>query len=214
MRIEPGVVMELRRQWNVWVDHSHAVFRRGMVACLSSDDFVIRGQSALFDPTPQLEDVDLLVFEAVTSSLRHAVRLTAETSTALVATTHAVGEPEICRLLDAGVSAVLPHADLTCEALISSIRAVLSGVAVVPAATMPRVLQYARASAIHIVGGLTDREREVLRLLAEGSDTQEIATGLCFSERTVKNVVHDILMKLNCRTRAHAVALATRSGVI
>lgn len=63
-------------------------------------------------------------------------------------------------------------------------------------------------------GGLTDREREVLRWLAEGSDTLEIAHGMCFSERTVKNVVHDILMKLNCRTRAHAVAMATRSGVI
>ena len=45
-------------------------------------------------------------------------------------------------------------------------------------------------------------------------DTSDIAVQLCYSERTVKNVVHDILMKLNCRTRAHAVALATRSGVI
>jgi DNA-binding CsgD family transcriptional regulator len=37
---------------------------------------------------------------------------------------------------------------------------------------------------------------------------------LCFSERTVKNIVHDVLMKLNCRNRAHAVAMATRQGVI
>ena len=58
------------------------------------------------------------------------------------------------------------------------------------------------------------RERDVLRLLADGHDTREIATDLCYSERTVKNVVHDVLMKLNCRTRAHAVALATREGVI
>ena len=79
---------------------------------------------------------------------------------------------------------------------------------------MPRVLRHARASGSQTPGSLSDREREVLRWLAEGSDTREIASGLCFSERTVKNVVHDILMKLNCRTRAHAVALATRSGVI
>ena len=79
---------------------------------------------------------------------------------------------------------------------------------------MPRVLHHARATGSQTPGSLSDREREVLKWLAEGSDTREIASGLCFSERTVKNVVHDILMKLNCRTRAHAVALATRSGVI
>jgi DNA-binding NarL/FixJ family response regulator len=53
-----------------------------------------------------------------------------------------------------------------------------------------------------------------LRLLAEGSDTRGVAEDLCISERTVKNVVHDVLTKLNCRTRAQAVALATREGVI
>jgi DNA-binding NarL/FixJ family response regulator len=120
----------------------------------------------------------------------------------------------ICELLEAGVAAVLPHAELTCETLLNTVRAVLTGVAVVPAASMPRVLQHARATGRQVPGALSDREREVLKWLAEGSDTREIASELCFSERTVKNVVHDILMKLNCRTRAHAVALATRSGVI
>ena len=54
----------------------------------------------------------------------------------------------------------------------------------------------------------------MLALLAEGSDTKEIAGRLSYSERTVKNIVHDLLVKMNCRTRAHAVALATRQGVI
>nr|BFE71212.1 hypothetical protein GCM10020092_045130 [Actinoplanes digitatis] len=62
--------------------------------------------------------------------------------------------------------------------------------------------------------GLNPRERSVLRLLADGMDTRGIAEDLCFSERTVKNVVHDVLTKLNCRTRAQAVAVATREGVI
>jgi DNA-binding CsgD family transcriptional regulator len=46
------------------------------------------------------------------------------------------------------------------------------------------------------------------------ASTREIAGALAYSERTVKNVVHDLMMKLNCRNRAHAVALATRQGVI
>jgi DNA-binding NarL/FixJ family response regulator len=58
------------------------------------------------------------------------------------------------------------------------------------------------------------RERRVLQMLSDGEDTRAIALGLSYSERTVKNVVHDVLTKLNCRTRAQAVGLATRSGVI
>ena len=63
-------------------------------------------------------------------------------------------------------------------------------------------------------GPLAPRELGVLRLLAEGDDTRDIAGKLSYSERTVKNIVHDLLVKLNCRSRAHAVALATRQGVI
>jgi DNA-binding NarL/FixJ family response regulator len=61
---------------------------------------------------------------------------------------------------------------------------------------------------------LTPRELDVLRHLAEGGSTRDIAERLSYSERTVKNVVRDVLAKLHCRTRAHAVALATRRGVI
>jgi DNA-binding NarL/FixJ family response regulator len=61
---------------------------------------------------------------------------------------------------------------------------------------------------------LTDREYDVLRMLADGESTRGIAEQLSYSERTVKNIVHDLLAKLNCRTRAHAVALAARQGVI
>ena len=82
-----------------------------------------------------------------------------------------------------------------------------------PAPIMARTLAHARREGLG-PAALTDRERAVLRLLAEGSDTLEMAHELSFSERTVKNIVHDVLMKLNCRTRAHAVALATRSGAI
>ena len=61
---------------------------------------------------------------------------------------------------------------------------------------------------------LTGRELDVLRLLAEGRSTRDIAQRLSYSERTVKNIVHDVLEKLHGRTRAHAVALASRLGII
>ena len=61
---------------------------------------------------------------------------------------------------------------------------------------------------------LSQREHQVLRLLADGESTRGIAQRLNYSERTVKNIVHDLLVKLDCRTRAHAVALAATRGVI
>jgi DNA-binding CsgD family transcriptional regulator len=62
--------------------------------------------------------------------------------------------------------------------------------------------------------GLTEREYAVLQMLADGASTREIAERLNYSERTVKNIVRDLLIKLNCKTRAQAVALAARRGVI
>jgi DNA-binding CsgD family transcriptional regulator len=62
--------------------------------------------------------------------------------------------------------------------------------------------------------GLNDREYAVLQMLADGESTREIAERLSYSERTVKNIVRDLLLKLNGRTRAHAVALAAQQGVI
>jgi DNA-binding NarL/FixJ family response regulator len=62
--------------------------------------------------------------------------------------------------------------------------------------------------------GFTEREVDVLRLLSEGWDTAEIAGKLSYSERTVKNVIHDITARLQLRNRSHAVAYAVRAGVI
>ncbi|HWB72974.1 MAG TPA: helix-turn-helix transcriptional regulator [Egibacteraceae bacterium] len=61
---------------------------------------------------------------------------------------------------------------------------------------------------------LNRREVEVLRLVAEGLDTAEIANHLSYSERTIKNVIHDATMRLNLRNRTHAVAYALRQGLI
>jgi DNA-binding NarL/FixJ family response regulator len=199
---------------SVWVDDTHAIFRRGMVASLIADGFLIRGESTGLRPTPRLHDVDVFVFDCIGPSLRQAVRLAQGSSAKLVATVHEIREPQLCEIVQAGVAAVLLHSHLTPDVLVTSLRAVSAGAMTVPQDLLPRLLLHASKAVSHAPGGLSPRETDVLRLLADGLETREIARSLCFSERTVKNVVHDILMKLNCRTRAHAVAFATRSGVI
>jgi DNA-binding CsgD family transcriptional regulator len=62
--------------------------------------------------------------------------------------------------------------------------------------------------------GLSRREVDVLRLTADGLDTAEIAAELCYSERTVKNIIYGLTQRLKLRNRSHAVAYALRSGLI
>ncbi|RZS89941.1 regulatory LuxR family protein [Motilibacter rhizosphaerae] len=79
----------------------------------------------------------------------------------------------------------------------------------------------AAAAALPLAGGsgadgepLREREVAVLRLVAEGFDTAEIARHLSYSERTVKGVLHDVTTRLELRNRSHAVAYALRRGLI
>jgi DNA-binding NarL/FixJ family response regulator len=62
--------------------------------------------------------------------------------------------------------------------------------------------------------GFTERELRILRLVAQGLDTTEIAAELAYSERTVKNAIHAVTERYNLRNRSHAVAYAIRVGVI
>jgi DNA-binding NarL/FixJ family response regulator len=64
------------------------------------------------------------------------------------------------------------------------------------------------------VPDLTKREREVLRLLAEGRNQGEIAQALVISEKTVATHIQHVLEKLGVHSRAQAVALAHRSGLV
>ena len=65
-----------------------------------------------------------------------------------------------------------------------------------------------------LVAPLTKRETQILTYIAEGNSNKEIARILSISEQTIKNHVSAILRKLNANDRAHAVALALRSGWI
>ncbi len=62
--------------------------------------------------------------------------------------------------------------------------------------------------------GMSQRELHVLRLVAEGHATSYIARELAYSERTVKNIIHNVTTRLQLRNRAQAVAYAVREGLI
>jgi DNA-binding CsgD family transcriptional regulator len=62
--------------------------------------------------------------------------------------------------------------------------------------------------------GVSQRDRYVLRLLAEGADTGEIARQLAYSEPTIKNAIQRLFEQLKAKNRPHLVALAIRHGII
>ncbi|MER5850530.1 LuxR C-terminal-related transcriptional regulator, partial [Streptomyces sp. NPDC002012] len=62
--------------------------------------------------------------------------------------------------------------------------------------------------------GLSAREIDVLRLVAEGHDTEVIATKLAYSERTIKNALQGVMTRYQLRNRSRAVAFAMRQGLI
>lgn len=107
---------------------------------------------------------------------------------------------------------LLKNANL--EHLVAAIRAVHAGQAMLDPAVTARVIERARSSEPLLQDRLTAREREVLRLVADGLSSGEIAARLHLSEGTVKNHVTHILAKLHARDRAHAVRLAAEWGLI
>ncbi|WP_322987563.1 response regulator transcription factor, partial [Dehalococcoides mccartyi] len=68
--------------------------------------------------------------------------------------------------------------------------------------------------ASNFVTPLTNREKQILTLIANGNTNKQIANNLEISEQTIKNHVSAILRKLNANDRAHAVVVAIRCGLI
>ena len=110
--------------------------------------------------------------------------------------------------------------DSSAEDLIAAVRAVAGGGAWFDPAVAPRVLERYRqvvAPAVRDAARLdllTDREHDVLRLIARGATNSEIAATLFVAEATVKSHVGSIFMKLDVRDRAAAIVFAYDHGVV
>ena len=123
--------------------------------------------------------------------------------------------------IEAGACGLLRRCDAHPENLAQSVVSAASGDGSVPSDLLGRLLEHVGRLQRQVLSprgitlsGLTDREIEVLKLVADGFDTAEIANELAYSERTIKNIIHDVTARLNLRNRSHAVAYAVRNGLI
>ncbi|MDR1852805.1 MAG: response regulator transcription factor [Propionibacteriaceae bacterium] len=105
------------------------------------------------------------------------------------------------------------------EELLRAIRTVMDGDAVLAPSSTKRMLEHVAASGQLVfeedprIASLTEREREVLELMAKGLNNAEIAEQLYLGETTVKTHVRRVLAKLDARDRVQAVVVAFKSGI-
>jgi DNA-binding NarL/FixJ family response regulator len=132
-----------------------------------------------------------------------------------------VDDAALAAAVEAGLSGLIRRSEATPERLVHAVCAVARGDGTVPPDLLGRLLAQVGRVQRQVLSprgfaltGLAEREREILRLIADGKETAEIATTLSYSERTVKNVLHDVTSRLQLRNRSHAVAYALKQGMI
>ncbi|QEU90457.1 DNA-binding response regulator [Streptomyces kanamyceticus] len=177
------------------------IFRRGLVACLETDEAFLVAHEARAGPVPEPVDV-------VLASALAATGLAGPGPPKLIC-----GEPGRTdgRLPDGPADTVLSRTGLTEEQVLAAVRATACGLFVGPGPTRQGTAQDADAGRD---GVLPERMKDVLRLLADGYGTREVAERIGFSERTVKSVVQQAQRRLGARSRAQAVAEGIRRGII
>lgn len=132
-----------------------------------------------------------------------------------------VDDRSLLAAAEAGVTGVVRRNDATPGNLSAAIRSAAAGEGTLPPDLLGRLLRQVGQLQRQVLSprgltfsGLTEREASVLRLLADGYDTAEVGRQLFYSERTVKNIIHDVTSRLELRNRSHAVAYAIREGLI
>jgi DNA-binding NarL/FixJ family response regulator len=193
----------------------HPPLRKGLALILNSEDDMMivaeasngREAIALFRQyQPDVALLDLWMPEVSGVEAIVAIRTEFPHARLIVLTTYD-GDEDIYQGLRAGAMAYLLK-DTGCDEIIETIRAVHTGQQRIPSAVGVKLLERMGSS------DLSDREREVLQLLAVGRSNQEIGADLSITEGTVKFHVNSILSKLNVRDRTQAVVKALRRGLV
>jgi DNA-binding NarL/FixJ family response regulator len=172
--------------------------------------------------SPSTPDVVVLVADRVDESTVRTVReLRQPGGSRVVLVVGAIDGGSVLAAVEVGVAAIVRRSEATTDRLATAILAAATGDGHLPPDLLGRLLQQVGETQRHrslpqglTFGGLTQRELTVLSLIAEGYSTSEIAAKMAYSERTIKNAIHDLVSRFQLRNRSHAVAFAVRQGLI
>jgi DNA-binding NarL/FixJ family response regulator len=199
----------------VVIADDNAVVRRGVAALLEAADGIevageaSNGKEAIvlteeLKPDVVLCDVRMPVMDGVT-----AVK-TISKHVPVMMLTYAEDEDLVTGAIRAGASGYLVHGRFEPDELESAVRDLIAGESVLSPSVVPVVFDALRhrpeTKSSSGPNSLTERELEVMNLLAKGRSNPQIATQLWLSEKTVKNHVNHIYAKLGVVSRAEAIA--------
>jgi DNA-binding NarL/FixJ family response regulator len=204
----------------ILIADDHPIVREGLIAVLETQaDFVVVGeavdgaqaveQAAALHPDVILLDLALPQLDGV-AALR-AIRAADASARAIIFTAFDTDE-RILSAVQAGAQGYLLKGAPR-EELFQAIRVVHSGGSLLQPVVAARLLRQV-SGAPALPETLTERELEVLQLLARGRQNKEIASELVISERTVKFHVSAILAKLGVGNRTEAVSKAAQLGLV
>jgi DNA-binding NarL/FixJ family response regulator len=204
----------------------HDLFRTGLRNLLEQEGVNVVGEAAsgqvairlVGDLAPDVVIMDLnmpgLTGVETTRQLSGIAPLTR-----VVVLTISADDDDVMNAVMAGACGYLLK-DSSIQDLITGIRAAAEGESLISPQIASKVLQRLRAqstsedAAATIRAELSDREVEVLKLIANGKDNAQIARELFISPKTVKNHISNILMKLQIENRIQAAVYAVRSGIV
>ncbi|MEV0186454.1 response regulator transcription factor [Streptomyces sp. NPDC050625] len=200
---------------------SDPVTGEGAASCLKRQ----RGLTVLPREEHERADVVLMLTVAVVEETMLLMEAVAARSVnprmGIVLVTGSMTEGQVVRAVQFGLRSVIWRQDAGFDQIAKAIRGVADGCGVLPTSIQGWLINHIGAVHRDVLApmgltpsGLEAREVEVLRLLADGLDTTEIAQKLNYSERTIKNIISGIMNRLGLRNRTHAVAFALRSGTL
>lgn len=205
----------------VVVVEDHTLVRQSLVKAVATEPgFVVAGETGRGDEAVELARqarADLILLDINLpgeDGLRVAQRLRRlAPAPRIVFLTMHDDDAHIRRAIEVGAAGYLPKTTTT-EELLQALRAVAEGGSYLAPDIARRVMALAGGPGASPSGRLTDRELEILRLMATGVRVTEVAGEMCLSVKTVKNHLTNIYAKLGVRSAAQAVAEAYRRDLV
>ena len=210
----------------VLICDDHALFRRGLIMVLESEegiDVVAEaedGEEAIEKAEEAAPDVVLMDVRMPRMSGIEATRAIADAvpTAKILMLTVSDEEEDLYEAVKAGATGYLLK-EISIEEVANAIRAVVTGQSLISPSMASKLLSEfnnlaKQAQQKVLVPRLTDRELQVLKLVAQGMSNREVAEELFISENTVKNHVRNILEKLHLHSRMEAVVYAVREKLL
>jgi DNA-binding NarL/FixJ family response regulator len=182
-----------------------------------------RPEITLLDKVAELPDmVGIVVSDEVDAPTLQLIRkLRGQGLRQIIIVLSEIDDSVLLAAIEAGVCGVIPRKEASPDRLVTAIRHAAAMGGVLSPKLVGRLLDQVNRLQSQVLAprglrlsGLSGREAEVLRMMAQGLEVREIAEKLCYSERTIKNTLHDVVNRFQLRNRTHAVAFALREGMI